>query len=483
MNKGAVNKGAVNKGAGVGDAGRRTERARRPAPDPAHLAWSEAPDEPARRGSAVRRGSVAAGAAAAGAGAAAAARKRTPVADAAATPSSNAGYAPRQEPQPLTGYAPRADRPAGGPPHVGRPGPSNAQQRGTARPAQAPRPGADPASRGRNRKNLFRRPARSSSTPRRKRHVGRIALIVVVALVVAMIAAVFYYDSKLTRVDALASYAGRPGNAPGTTWLIVGSDSRSDLTQEQKDNLATGDSDGSRTDTIMLVHKPPSGKSMIISIPRDLYVNIPDYGMHKVNAAFNFGGPQLLVRTVEELSGLRIDHYGEIGFGGFDTLVDSVGGVQMCLDQALDDPKAGLKLPAGCQTLNGKQALGLVRTRAFPNADLERVVNQRKFLSALMSKATGPSVLLNPFRLVPFVNGAVGSLTVDNGDHIWNLIGLAFALRSDPITTTTPIGGNEYTDDGDALSVGDDTTQFFEYLRKGQPVPENLLSTGGGAVG
>lgn len=312
---------------------------------------------------------------------------------------------------------------------------------------------------------------------------GRIAMVVLLLLVVGSVGLLFYYDGKLHRVEALTSYAGRPADTPGTNWLIVGTDSRADLSQQQKDELATGDSDGSRTDTIMLVHTPPSGKSMIISIPRDLYVPIPGQGSHKINAAFNFGGPKLLVQTVENLTGVRIDHYGEIGFGGFDRLVDSVGGIDICIDQPLNDPKAGLRLRKGCQHLNGKQALGLVRTRAFPNADLERVVNQRKFLSALMAKATSPSVLLNPFRLFPFVNGAVDSLTVDEGDHIWNLMGLAFALRSNPITTTTPTGGDEYTDDGDSLIVGDNTTEFFTHIRSGTKVPDDLLQNSGGVIG
>lgn len=312
--------------------------------------------------------------------------------------------------------------------------------------------------------------------------IGRIILAVLLLFVVASVGLVFYYDSKLHRTDALAAYAGRPSDTPGTNWLIVGTDSRSDLSAEQRNELSTGDSDGSRTDTIMLVSKPPSGKTMITSIPRDLYVPIPGMGSHKVNAAFNFGGPQLLVQTIEGLTGVHIDHYAEIGFGGFDSVVDAVGGVHICLDQPLHDPKAGLNLPKGCQNLDGQQALGLVRTRAFPNADLERVINQRKFLSALMSKATSPTVLLNPFRVIPFANGAVDAVTVDQGDHLWNLMGLAFMLRGNPITTTTPTGGDEYTDDGDSLVADDSTKQFFDHIREGTPVPEDLLSNPGGAI-
>ncbi|MGB3697447.1 MAG: LCP family protein, partial [Gordonia sp. (in: high G+C Gram-positive bacteria)] len=328
------------------------------------------------------------------------------------------------------------------------------------------------------------RAAAPAPKPRRRRRLrlGRLLLVVLLLLIITPIGMLFYFDGKLHRVDALSSYAGRIGDTPGTNWLIVGTDSRAGLTDQQKKNLATGDADGARTDTIMMAHLSPSGKPMLISIPRDLYVPIPGMGSHKINAAFNNGGAKLLVETVEEFTGVHIDHYVEIGFGGFDNLVDAVGGVQMCLDRPLRDPKAGLNLKAGCQTLDGAQALGLVRTRAFPNADLERVVNQRKFLAALMSRATSPSVLLNPFRLFLFVSGAVDAVTVDTGDHLWDLAWLAYKISGNPITTTAPTDGDAYTDDGDSLVAGETTKRFFGYLARGQQVPADLLSAGGGAV-
>ena len=284
------------------------------------------------------------------------------------------------------------------------------------------------------------------------------------------------YDFRLTRVEALGNYEGRPSNTPGSNWLIVGTDSREGLSQEERDRLATGDADGARTDTIMLVHVPLTGKPILVSIPRDLYVPVPGMGSHKINAAFNNGGPELLVQTVEQLSGVRIDHYAEIGFGGFDRLVDSVGGVKMCIDQSIRDPKAGLNLKKGCQKLDGAQALGLVRTRALPNSDLDRVQNQRKFLAALVSRATSPAVFLNPFRLLPFLNGVSSSLVVDKGDHIWNLAWLGVRLRGDIIATTVPTGGSDWTDDGDSLLPDDETTEFFDYLSRGKRPPESLLS-------
>ncbi|MGC4933110.1 LCP family protein [Gordonia sp. DT30] len=380
------------------------------------------------------------------------------------------GYAPPQQPEAIPGRA-RPAEPAPRERHSSSGAPPRRPR--TDDPRAAPPREPTPKGPGRRRRPSLRRPR----TGRRltKRRVGAIVLVILLVLVIVPVALMFYYDSKLHRVDALAPYAGRPASTPGTTWLIVGTDSRADLSAEQRRDLSTGDSDGARTDTIMLVYKPPSGKTSIISIPRDLYVPIPGQGSHKVNAAFNFGGPTLLVRTVEQLSGVHIDHYAEIGFGGFDTLVDAVGGVNMCIDAPLHDPKAGLNLKPGCQTLNGREALGFVRTRAFANADLMRVTNQRKFLAALMSKATSPSVLLNPFRLFPFVSGTVDTLTVDKGTHIWNLAMLAWWLRSSPQTITTPNGGPVDTDDGSSLEVDDSTKQFFDAIRQGRQIPQEFV--------
>nr|WP_231895858.1 LCP family protein [Gordonia sp. LAM0048] len=404
---------------------------------------------------------------------------------------------PARGPDPRRAPAPGA---AGRPPHpapANRSSPSGQPGPGGYAPTQKPEPIPDDRSRGRRSSPADRRsrdrsagpppaPPRPTTPPRPRRggrravRIGKVLLILLLVVVLGSVGLLFYYDSRLDRIDALRAYAGRPSDTPGTNWLIVGTDSRSDLTEEQRRALATGDADGSRTDTIMLVHNPPGGgKAIVVSIPRDLYVEVPGQGSLKINASFSIGGPALLVQTVENLTGIHIDHYAEIGFGGFDTLVDAVGGVDMCIDQPLNDPKAGLRLAKGCHRLDGRQALGLVRTRAFPRADLERVVNQRKFLAALVSRATSPTVLLNPFRLFGFIGGAIDALTVDERDHIWNLASLMFALR-DPITTTTPAGESTFTDEGLALPVNEQTEEFFALLRAGQPIPDDLLVDAGG---
>lgn len=313
--------------------------------------------------------------------------------------------------------------------------------------------------------------------PRRKSRVGRTIGIILLILVLLAIGMFVYADFSLKRVNALSDYAGRPAAGSGTNWLMVGSDSREGLTEAQKAELATGDSAGARTDTIMLLHIPSSGKPTLVSLLRDSYVDIPGNGKNKLNAAYAFGGAPLLQQTVEGATGLHIDHYMEIGFAGFAGVVDSVGGVNMCIDKPMVDPKAGLNLQPGCQDLTGSQALGYVRTRATPSADLDRVVHQRQFLSAVVSKVTSPSVTLNPFRVVPLLSSVPGALTVNTGDHLWNLMSLAFAVGSKDLTTTTvPMSGSRNTNVGSVVIWDKDkATRLFAALKTDAEVPPDVL--------
>lgn len=302
-------------------------------------------------------------------------------------------------------------------------------------------------------------------------------------LVVATVGVGFWVETSLTRIPALADYPERPAQAAGTTWLLVGSDSRADLTPEQQAALATGgdlDFSGSaRTDTILLIHLPAIGSSTpatMVSIPRDSYVPIPGYGSDKINGAFTLGGPQLLAQTVEQATGLRIDHYAEVGFGGFASLVDAVGGVSVCPTEPISDPLAGIDLPAGCQELDGRSALGFVRSRATPRADLDRMANQRTFMSALVHRAASPGVLLNPLRWYPMTRAAIDTVAVDDGDHLWDLIRLAWALRGDFTTVTVPIG--EFTENGSGSIVvwdSEESQRLFAALASDSVIPQDVL--------
>lgn len=301
----------------------------------------------------------------------------------------------------------------------------------------------------------------------------------VLALVVIGFAG--YVDRSLQRTDALADYPGQIAATAGTNWLIVGSDSRVGLTPDQQARLTTGDeaaAGGGRTDTIMLMHIPAltgNGQLTLVSLPRDSSVPLAGHGRVKLNTTFALGGPSLLVQTVEKVTGVHVDHYAEIGFGGFAGLVDDVGGVQMCPTEPISDPLAGLNISAGCQVLDGPQALGYVRTRHTPRGDLDRVVHQREFLAALIARASSPAVLLNPFHTVPLASDAPATITVDNGDHVWNLARLGWAMRSlssgNAVTATVPIAGFGPVTDGSSGVLWDraQAGRLFDALAQDQP--------------
>ena len=310
-----------------------------------------------------------------------------------------------------------------------------------------------------------------------------LALSLLIALLLAgtaILGGALWFDTSLRREPALKDYADRPGIGRGTNWLLVGSDSREGLTVEQQKDLATGGDIGSgRTDTILLVHMPGLGSSTratVVSIPRDSYVPIPGHGKDKINTAFAMGGAPLLTQTVEQATGLRLDHYAEIGFGGFAGLVDALGGVTLCLPNPISDPLAGIDLPAGCQKLGGRDALGYVRTRDTPRADLDRMVNQRQFMSALLRRAASPAVWLNPWRWYSAPHAAVDALTVDQGDHVWDLARLGWALRGAVTAITVPLGELTDSDAGSVVMWNHDAArQLFDALASDAPVPASAL--------
>jgi LCP family protein required for cell wall assembly len=300
----------------------------------------------------------------------------------------------------------------------------------------------------------------------------------VVLILVAGVITYFNLNGKLSRVNVLVDYPGRPAPTAGTNWLITGSDSRGGLTRTQEDQLSLGhDIGGGRSDTIMILHIPANGtRPVLVSIPRDSYVPIPGFGWNKVNAAYSFGGPKLLAQTLQNVTGLRINHYLGIGVGGLVSVVNDIGGVRMCLPQAMDDPKAGLHLRKGCQNLNGAQVLAFTRTRHFPLGDLQREQDQRLLLSSLLKKMMSTGVMINPFASIPAASGAASALTVDSGTSLYSLLSVGFALRG-PESTTVPFGGFANTNAGSVV-VWDKAaaTELFNDLATDKAVPKGLLS-------
>ncbi|GGO00654.1 LCP family protein [Microbispora bryophytorum] len=315
--------------------------------------------------------------------------------------------------------------------------------------------------------------------PRRTgRLVLRVVLVVVVLLLVAAVAGYFWIGSRLRPVESLTDYDGRPAETPGQDWLLVGSDSRAGLTAAQRRKLATGKAVGKRTDTMMLLHIPDSGRPTLVSLPRDSYVPIEGHGSGKLNAAYAFGGPKLLAKTVERVTGIRIDHYMEIGFGGFVGIVDAVGGVNICVKQDIKDPKAGINLKKGCQDMDGGTALGYVRTRATGAIpDFERTQRQRQFFSAVVQKAASPGTLINPFTSVPLALSAADSVAVDPGTGLFNLLSVGLAMREGPVATAVPIGSLP-TIGGQAVVKWDTqkALRLFEALAADKQVPKDVIT-------
>jgi LCP family protein required for cell wall assembly len=322
-----------------------------------------------------------------------------------------------------------------------------------------PRPGARPQGQAR-------------AHPRR-RHPWRWVSLVLVLLVTYPLVLFAIAWASLHRVDALAAGSSLP-NTPGRTYLVVGSDSRQDLTAQERRALGTGSTAGQRTDTIMLLHVSSSGgPTVLVSIPRDSYVAIAGHGRNKINAAYAFGGPTLLVQTVEAATGVRVDEYVETGLLGFADLVDAVGGVDVCVKKAIKDAKAHLDVPAGCQQMDGPTALGYARARySDPRGDLGRVERQRQVLAAIAGKTLSPSVVLEPWRSVPAARAGGQALTVDSGTTPLGLAHFVLAMRAvaggGGISLTVPVSNAGLRTDNAGVAVQWDkkkATALFDALR------------------
>jgi LCP family protein required for cell wall assembly len=291
------------------------------------------------------------------------------------------------------------------------------------------------------------RPTPQTARRPRQRHpvrkFFRVLLILLLLFVLWLVAVPAYAWTRIDRVDAAPS-GQRPADQPGKTYLLVGSDSRAGLSKAEQKRLGTGNTAGQRTDTIMLVYLPPGGKSVLISVPRDSYVDIPGRGKNKINAAYAFGGPELLVQTIEQNTRLRIDGYMEIGFGGFVNIIDALNGIRMCLPNAIKDRDSHIDLPKGCQTLSGIEALGYVRMRkADPRGDLGRVERQREMLAAVAKKAASPATVLNPVRYWNFCMATADAIKLGRDTSLPETLLLALALKQvsggDGLTLTVPL--------------------------------------------
>jgi LCP family protein required for cell wall assembly len=270
-------------------------------------------------------------------------------------------------------------------------------------------------------------------------------------------------------------------------YLVLGSDSRAGLSKEQQSEFgSTGAGDTSRSDTIMFVHlNIPENKSTIVSIPRDLYVDIPGHGFDKINAAFSYG-PGVLVKTVEQLTGMDVNHYVAVNFAGFENLVGAIGGVPVCIDKPMVDHLAGLNLPhAGCYNLEGQQALGFVRARHIEGdtiPDFSRIARQQLFFRAMLSKLiSAGSVMHIPALLKAIKHNVVidQNLNVyalqDLMQHITVVGQAGVDFRAVPAVPFVQ-NGIDYV-----RALQPETQEIFSRIKEGQPLfklGKELPSTG-----
>ncbi|GAB2776859.1 LCP family protein [Streptomyces daliensis] len=274
--------------------------------------------------------------------------------------------------------------------------------------------------------------------------------------------------------------------------LLLGSDSRSG-----SNGKYGRDGGGQRSDTAILLHIAADRSSATgVSIPRDLMTDIPacekrgggrtEARFAQFNSAFQTGGAACTIRTVEKMTGIRIDHHLIVDFSGFKKLVDAVEGVEVCLPEAVKDTDAKLDLPAGRQTLFGEDALGYVRARhALGNgSDTQRMDRQQQFLGSLVKKMRSNGVLLNPAKLYPVLDSATSALTADSGlDSLTELYELVRSVRNIPEGDvrflTVPRQSYELDINRDEL-VQPEADRLFEQLRQDRPVRVKGDGDGGG---
>jgi LCP family protein required for cell wall assembly len=326
----------------------------------------------------------------------------------------------------------------------------------------------------------------ASSRKARQRRAFLVASALVSGLVLFVAGAGWaltgYVNHMVGRVNAGTTSA--PAGAP-LNILLVGVDRRNGLSMKEIRQLHVGRVEGTiNTDTMMLVHVSPARHQVtVVSLPRDSWVDIPGHGMNKINAAYGLGGPQLMVKTVEQATGLVVNDYVEVNFLAFVKVVDALGGVNVCLPEALNDPSSGVHLSAGHHHLNGITALKYARDRhSFPLEDLTRIQDQQHLVATEMSKLISSGTLANPIRMASLLNTVLPALRVDKG---LNVSALADELRGitahDIAFTTVPLGNINYQAPNGELAVLWNKVQaarLFTEIHNDQPIIKPAKSRG-----
>ncbi|WTP83622.1 LCP family protein [Streptomyces sp. NBC_00178] len=249
-------------------------------------------------------------------------------------------------------------------------------------------------------------------------------------------------ETGIDRVDPFKDMKNRPQGGHGLNLLLVGTDGRDRISKAEKKKYRLGGAPCHCTDTLMLVHlSADKQRASVVSLPRDSYAELPahtdgttgkQHSAHpvKLNAAYAEGGPQLTVRTVEDMTGVKIDHYLEVDFTSFMKTVDTLGGVEICTAKPLKDAYTGLDLTAGTHRLDGGRALQYVRSRHLDGAaDLGRMQRQQKFMAALIKQTTSSGVLMNPVKFQQVASSMLASVRADKGFGTEQMLQLGKAMR------------------------------------------------------
>ena len=313
--------------------------------------------------------------------------------------------------------------------------------------------------------------------PKRRRWsvAQKLVVFMLSALVVVVLGAygfLRYTEGKIDRIAAsdLTSLEPVASGGEPVNFLLVGVDDRSNLPAEWDDTF--GEFAGRRTDVIMIAHIVPGGRIQMLSIPRDWQASIPGHGTNRINAAYVLGGPDLLVQTVQEETGIPINHYVEIDFAGVGAVVDSLGGVTLDFTYPGRDLKSGFEIDAGRHTLDGEQAVAYARSRKYQElrngswesaggGDVARTGRQQEILLALFSQVTSPSAA---FNLASFLPTFADQITADEGLTLGLMADLgrdALSLDSRSIEAATLPVRNSKGSDGRAYVVPVDATQGF----------------------
>jgi LCP family protein required for cell wall assembly len=307
-------------------------------------------------------------------------------------------------------------------------------------------------------------------------------LILSVLGVFGAVGFVYFIDSKIDKIpDEELPSLEEEMDQGFRNILIVGSDSREDL-PEGFENF--GDFGGERTDVIMIAHIIPGEGGQLLSLPRDLKVAIPDNGTNRINAAFVFGGPDLLVQTIQDNLDVPIHHYVEIDFGGFARVVDALGGIEKTFDNPARDLKSGLNVDAGTQVMDGETALAYARSRNYQEliggswqsidgSDIGRTHRQQEVLLLMFDRATSPS---SAFSLPSFATTFAEQITADAGFTPSVMIDLGRAtlsLASSEIETITlPVTNSREGGVAYVVLVEPDATSVLTAFIAGIPFPE-----------